>query len=249
MKIWPLMAMTALLVSQAGLAPAQTVDDVVEKHLTAVGGREALGKLTSRTMSGSITLSTPGGDVTGTIEVYAKLPNKSRSVIDVDLSALGAGRVHQDQRFDGTTGYAIDSLNGNREITGDQLEVMRSAGFPTPLLKYKDAGAKVELMGKEKVGAQEAYVLRFTPRTGPAGRMFVGAEDYLLLKTVITINVPQLGSSVEQTVEFSDYRDVNGVKVAYTFRSANQFQTFTITATKVEHNTEIDDKSFSKPAP
>jgi hypothetical protein len=136
-----LVSMTALLVSRAGLALAQAVDDVVEKHLTAVGGREALGKLTSRTMSGSITLSTPGGDVTGTIEVYAKAPNKSRSVINVDLSALGAGKVLQDQRFDGTTAYAIDTLNGNREITGinwsscaarDSRHRCSSTGTPEP---------------------------------------------------------------------------------------------------------------------
>ena len=33
---------------------AQTVDDIIEKHLTATGGRAALTKLTSRTSSGTV---------------------------------------------------------------------------------------------------------------------------------------------------------------------------------------------------
>jgi hypothetical protein len=241
-------ALTALLVLPAAFVHAQTADEIVERTLTAIGGRANLGKLTSRVSTGTISVGTPMGDVTGTIELYNKAPNKTRSLIKIDLSSFGVGQVTQDQRFDGTTGYAIDTLNGNRDITGDQLEVMRSAVFPSPLLQYKDAGAKLELLGKEKVGDRDAYVLRFTPKAGPASRMFVDAENSMLLKTVVTVNVPQLGTSIEQAVEFTDYRDVDGVKVPFRARSINQLQSLTITLTKVEHNKPIEDSVFAKPA-
>ena len=238
---------TALLVLPAVYAHAQTADEIIERSLTAIGGRAALSKVTSRVSTGTITVATPGGDVTGTVELYNKAPNKSRSLVKIDLSNFGLGQVTQDQRFNGTTGYAIDTMNGNRDITGDQLEVMRSTTFPTPLLQYKEAGARVELLGKEKVGDRDAYVLQFTPRAGPASRMFFDAETYVLMKSVVTLNVPQLGT-VEQTVEFSDYRDVDGVKVSFRGRSINQLQSLTIALTKVEQNTPIDDSVFSKPA-
>jgi outer membrane lipoprotein-sorting protein len=243
-----LLTMAALIVLPAARARAQTADDVVEKYLTAIGGRAVLGKLTSRTATGTISVSTPGGDLTGTIELSNKAPNKSRTVIKIDASAFGIGQILQDQRFDGTAGYAIDSLNGNREITGDQLEVMRGGTFPSPLFQYKEAGARVELIGKEKAGDKDVYVLRFTPKTGPASRMFVDAETSLVVKTVVTLNVPQLGTDVEQTIELSDYRDVAGMKVPYRVRSVNQIQSVTITLTKVEDNVAIDDRVFSKPA-
>ncbi len=241
-------AMTALLVLPGAVARAQTADEVVEKALTAMGGRAALGKLTTRVSTGTITVSTPGGDVTGTVETYNKAPNKSRSLVKIDLATFGLGQVTQDQRFDGATGYAIDSLNGNRDITGDQLEVMRSTIFPTPLLGYKEAGARVELLGPEKAGDRDAYVLRFTPKTGPASRMFIDAANSMLLKTVITLNVPQLGTDLEQTVELSDYRDVDGVKLPFRIRSVNQVQSLTIAFTKIEQNTPIDESMFKKPA-
>jgi len=243
-----LLTVTALIGLPASSAHAQTADEVVEKVLTALGGRAALGKLTSRTATGTISVTTPVGDLTGTIELYNKAPNKVRTVVKIDASSLGVGQILQDQRFDGTAGYAIDSLNGNRDITGDQAEIMRSSTFPTPLLRYKEEGARAELLGKEKVGDRDAYVLRFTPKTGPVSRQFMDAETYQLVKSVATVNVPQLGASLEQTVELSDYRDVDGVKVPYRTRSVNQVQAVTITFEKVEHNKPIDDASFAKPA-
>ena len=243
-----LSVLAAVLVFVPSVVRAQTADEVVEKALTAMGGRAALGKLTSRTSRGTISVSTPGGDVMGTIELYNKAPNKSRSVVKIDLSNFGVGQVLQDQRFDGTVGYAIDSLNGNRDITGDQLEAMRATTFPTPLLGYKEAGARVELTGKEKVGDKDAYALRFTPKAGPASRIFLDAETYMLVKTIITLNVPQLGTDVEQSSLFSDYRDVDGVKTPFRVQSVNQLQSLTITLTKIENNTPIPDSSFAKPA-
>jgi len=242
------LAVTALIVLPAGPVHAQTADEIVEKYLTAIGGRAALGKVTSRTATGTISVTTPAGDLTGSIELYNKAPNKVRTVVKIDASSLGVGQILQDQRFDGTSGYAIDSLNGNRDITGDQAEIMRGSTFPSPLLRYKEEGARVELLGKEKVGDRDANVLRFTPKTGPVSRQFMDAETNLLVKSVVTVNVPQLGTDLEQTVEMSDYRDVDGVKVPYRTRSVNQVQSLTITFTKVEHNAPIDERSFAKPA-
>jgi outer membrane lipoprotein-sorting protein len=80
----------ALILGCASVAAAQTADDVIEKHLTAIGGRAALAKLTSRTTTGTMTLSTPGGDVAGPIEVQHKQPNKVRTVMKLDLTINGS---------------------------------------------------------------------------------------------------------------------------------------------------------------
>jgi hypothetical protein len=232
----------------AGAAGAQTADEVIEKHLAAIGGREALGKITSRAMTGTIALSTPAGEVSGSIQLFTKVPNKSRSLIKVDLTQFGVGELVVDQRFDGTVGYVLDSMQGNRDITGNMLDNMRNNAFPTPLLTYKAAGAKVELIGKEKVGNRDAFVIQLTPKAGSSSKQFFDAETYMLLKTLTTINVPQLGQDVEQVGEFSEYRAVDGVKVPFTIKSTNPVQAFTITVSSVEHNKAIDDASFVKPA-
>ena len=237
-----------LILSCSRIAAAQTADEVIEKYLAALGGRAALGKLTSRSSIGTMTLSTPSGNVSGSIEVLNAQPNKVRSLIKMDLSSLGAGQMVLDQRFDGTSGYALDSLRGNREITGNQLENMKNSVFPNPFLNYKERGATVELAGKEKVGDRDAYVLIYKPKSGSAARQFIDAETYLPLKIVVSVDVPEMGGPVEQTSELSDYRDVDGVKIPFTVKVTSAIQSFTIAVTKVEHNVKIDDALFSKPA-
>lgn len=226
---------------------AQTADEVIDKSLTAIGGRAALEKLKSRSTIGTITLSTPAGDIQGSIEVLNATPNKTRSLIKADLTALGAGELVLDQRFNGTSGYMLDSLQGDREITGNQLDNMRNASFPHPFLNYKGIGTTAQLSGKEKAGEREAYVVTFDPTSGSVVRQYIDAETYLPLKMVMTVDVPQLGREVEQTIEFLDYREVDGIKIPFRLKATSPVQNFTIAITKVEHNVQIDETLFSKP--
>jgi len=236
----------ALIVAFTLHASAQTADEVVERTLVAAGGRAAHAKLRSRRASGTIALGTPAGEISGTIETLNETPNKARTLIDVDLSPLGAGKLIFDQRFDGMNGYTLDSLQGNREITGAQLETMRAGSFPNPLLNYKELGATVRLADREKVQDRDALVLVLEPPSGAPVRYYIDAETYLVLKNVIKLDVPQFGE-IEQTSEFADYRVVDGVKLPFHVRTTSSVQNFTIIVTKVEHNVRIDPALFVKP--
>jgi outer membrane lipoprotein-sorting protein len=237
----------ALILASGRIAAAQTADDVVEKYLAAIGGRAALAKVTSRSTTGTITLSLPNGPVSGTIEILNQQPNKVRSVTKLDLTSLGAGQLTREQRFDGTGGYVLDSMQGNREITGSQLDNLKNAVFPTPLLTYKERGATVELAGKEKINGRDAYVLVLKPKTGPVVRHFFDAETYLPAEIVVKVDVPEAGGEVEQTSDLSDYRVVDGIKIPFAIKVSSAIQSFTIAVTKVEHNLKIDPALFAKP--
>jgi hypothetical protein len=232
----------------AGAAGAQTADEVIEKSLAALGGRAAHAKIKSRSTVGTIVLSTPGGEISGTIEVLNAVPNKTRTLIKADLSSLGAGALVMDQRFDGSSGFVLDSLQGNREMTGGQLESMRNNSFPHPFLDYKQKGTSAQLKGKEKVGDREAFLLIFDPISGPEVRQYVDAANFLPLRAVISIDVPELRQSVEQTAEFLDYKELDGVKLPYRIRASSSIQNFTVTISRMEHNVAVDQTLFVKPA-
>ena len=187
------------------------------------------------------------GDLAGTVEVFAKAPNRSRVLVEMDGSALGIGRIVSDQRFDGTSGYVLDSVTGDREITGSQLDTLRNGYFPTPLLDYRDKGFTLELTGKETIGPRTSYALRLTPKSGPPIRLYVDAESFLMLRTATTVNVPELGGDLDQVVDFSDYREVDGIPLPRSVRSTNPAQTITAVLTDVKHNVEIEDASFARP--
>jgi hypothetical protein len=236
----------ALILTCGRITAAQTADDVVEKYLAAIGGRAALAKITSRSTTGTIALSLPTGPVSGSIEILNQRPNKTRTLTKLDLSSLGAGQLTREQRFDGTTGYVLDSLQGNRELTGNQLENLKNTMFPTPLLTYQERGATVELAGKEKVDGRDVYVVIFKPKTGSVVRQFIDAETYLPARIVVKVDTPEAGE-VEQTSDLSDYREVDGIKIPFTIKVSTGPQSFTISVTKVEHNVKVDEALFSKP--
>jgi outer membrane lipoprotein-sorting protein len=235
------LAVTPVFVSAAS---AQTADQIVEKYLAAVGGRDALEKLTSRRATGTATVTTPGGDLKGPLEIDTKAPNKTHVHITLDLSALGAGTAEVDQRFDGTAGLMSNSAAGDTPITGSQLDFMRNNTFPTPLLHYKDSGARLEIQPEETIGGRRAVVLLVTPKVGPPVKMYFDAENFLLLRTVVHVSNAALGTDVDQVSDLSDYRTADGVKVAFKILQDNGAQQLTLILTKVEHNVPLDDSIF-----
>jgi outer membrane lipoprotein-sorting protein len=237
----------ATLVS-ATTVSAQTADEVIEKHLAAIGGRAVLAKMTSQVAKGTVAVSTQGISLPGTVEIYRKSPNKARSLVRIDLSAAGGTEVVVDQRCDGKTAFVSNSMQGDREITGPQLEGMLNAHFPSPLLAYKEAGAKVELLGRETVFGREAFVLQFTPKTGPASKNYFDAETFLLVRNVTTLVVPEAGGPMDQSTDFADYRNVSGMKLPFRVTQNTTAQTMTITLTSIELNAAVDDTMFARPA-
>src|SRR6187402_2005460 len=123
----PVVALVLTRASAAqGAAAAQDPDSVIEKFLAASGGRDAISKLTSRRSTGTVAVSTPAGDIQGTIQIEGKAPNKTRVVIVLDLSAMGAGSMTIAQKFDGVAGIVMNSLQGNSEVTGMMLDSMKN---------------------------------------------------------------------------------------------------------------------------
>lgn len=242
-----------LLVGAALFAPAiqavssfqaPTPDAVIEKYLAALGGRDALGKLTSRRATGTVALNSGGTDLNGTYEHSAKAPNKVRVLIKLDLSAMGVpDPMMIDQRFDGAAAMNMNSMQGDTPITGSQLEHMKNNAFPSPLLNYKTNGMKFEMLPKEQVAGRDATVLVATPKTGPSMKLYFDPESGLLVRSVVRLNVPEQGE-IEQVSEPSDYRAVDGVKIPFKIVNTSPNQTVTITITKVENNIALDDAIF-----
>ena len=176
-----------------------------------------------------------------------KAPNKSRSYFKLDLSQMGAGELVIDQRCDGKSAYAMNSMQGDREITGNQLQGMLNERFPSPYWTTSRPEPRSKLVGKDTIGTRAVYVLLYTPKLGPSSRQFIDAETFLAVRSVIKVEMPD-GSETEQTSDLEDYRTVDGVKEPFTIKVSSVAQAFTISLAKLEHNVPIDDAMFSRPA-
>lgn len=246
MRIAQRAAAVILVLCSAQISSAQTADEIIEKSIAAMGGRAAFQKIKTRAMSGALMLSTPAGEIPGTIEITNALPNKTRTLIKADLSAFGAGQLSIDQRFNGTTGYVLDSLQGNRDLGASEADNMRANVFPHPFLDYKGMGISVKSKGRIKVGDRDTFELQFETPTGSVIGQFLDAETYMPVQTVLHVNLPQVGD-LEQTARPSEFREVDGVKVPFKLQVSTSLQAFTIQFAKIEHNIVVDEKLFEKP--
>lgn len=239
-------AAVLVVLAWASASAAQTADEIIEKSIAAMGGRAAHDKIKTRVASGELSIGTPLGDIAGTIEITNAAPNKQRTLIKADLSSINAGQLEIDQRFDGAAGYVMDSMQGNRDITGSQLDNLKAQGFPNPFLTYKENGTSVKVGAKEKIGEKDAYLLTFEPPSGFPIKTYVDATSFLPVRTIIRAEVPQMGE-MEQIIEPLEYRDVDGIKVPVKLRMTNAVQSITMTFSKVEQNVAVDEKLFVKP--
>ena len=244
----PVFCSLLLIPALTGVASSQalTADQIIEKHLTALGGREALGKITSRRATGMVSVATPMGPLGGPIEMITKAPNKMRVDIRIDTTSVGGpGEMVITEMFDGTNGMSVNSMTGDTPMSGDQLAAALNNFFPSPLLKYKELGLSPTLEPSQQINSKATHVILFKPKNGPAERMFFDAESFLIVRTTSSLTLPQVGLA-EVLSEPSDYRAVDGVKVAFKLAQTAGEQTVTMTFEKIENNVALDDARFGK---
>ena len=215
-----------------------TVDQIVEKHVQATGGKAAIEKLTSRVMKGTIDI--PAMGIKGSTESYAKAPNKFGTNSNID----GIGSFMQG--YDGTTAWEQNPMAGYRVMSGSELAlVKREAEFYSDL-KFKQLYPKAVVKGKQKLGDRDVYLVEATPAEGGPEQLYYDVQTGLLARRDFVLDSPQGQMPTETYLE--DYKEVDGVKIPFTIRQTNPAVSFTIKVTEIKHNVPVDDAKFNKPA-
>jgi hypothetical protein len=231
-----------LLLGAAFLAPAAqdtlSVDELIEKHIAAVGGREALSKVSSVVMTGSFEL--PAMGASGTITIYQKAPNKRLSVINID----GFGEIFQG--FDGERGFSISPM-GSIDMTGQMLEDAKRDATMHAELHLKELYPKIEVKGKGKAGDRDAWIVVMTPEKGNPVTAWFDAETFLMLKTSGVRVTDQGEAEIES--EFGDFREVpeTGMKAPHLIRQKLPVGEVILRITDIKANVDIPDSKFAKP--
>jgi outer membrane lipoprotein-sorting protein len=231
------LALAVAVARPAAQTPAPTIDQILDKFLTALGGRAAVEKVTSFTAKGTIEIVDAG--LTGTYEQYQKAPNKSAIVINLD------GMGIQRDAFDGTMAWAEDPQNGIREKSGQELiDSKRSAIFPREV-KLKTIYPTMTIKGHETVGGKDTYLVEATPADGAPVRFYFDVESGLLVRQ-IAMRITAMGL-VQVDTTYDDFRAVDGVKRAFMIRQVTPLYTAVVRLNEIKHNMPVDDATFKKP--
>ena len=214
-----------------------TADEILDEYVKASGGKAAIEKLTSRETKG--TFEVPALGASGTLEGYAKAPNKILMIITIPAF----GTIQQGS--DGTIAWEENPQVGMRELSGSELEARKRDTDFYRIIHLKDLYPKRTLKGIEKVGDQEAYVVELTPSEGSSEKMYFDKESRLLIRHELERESPQGKITIETRLE--DYRDVDGVKLPFLLHQSLPMMSWDIKFEQVKHDTTIDDAKFKKP--
>ncbi len=227
--------------ASAESAVKMTVDELHRKTVEALGGEAAWRKLTTRYTETDIDLVHQG--VQARALSWAKAPN--RSATEMTFTAIGKTIANGWEFFDGKRGVETYSFAPESNYEGKRLDDAKlQYDFYGPL-DWKTHYKKVEITGIQKVNGEDAYAVAFEPTAGTAFREYYSTTTHLLLKREGVVPSSTSSQQLPYSVTYSDYREVDGIKLP--FRTVNNTITNgdTVTTLKVvKHNIPVDDKLF-----
>jgi hypothetical protein len=215
-----------------------TADQVLERYIEAIGGRAARAKVSTLVAKG--TVEYVGVPLSGTIEVYAKAPDKILEVMTIP----SAGSLMRG--YDGVTGWASNPREGSRVLTGAELaSVKRSAAFNGDV-EWQGLFKSVTVASVEHFSGRDYYILEFAPFEPSEGvqRRYYDADTFLLTRMEGTLGDARGGESL--TITLSDYRRVNGVLMPFASETRTSRFTMKITLKSATFNTPIALSKFKK---
>ena len=247
-----LACLLALAAAASAPAPrARAVDklkpeEIVAKHLEAIGPALTRESITNRVVSGTV-VATFRAPAMGVAQGRAVLFSRG------EKNALG-------MVFDGVTNYPHDKIGfdgedvstsfvtpGRRSTLGEFLLTNKGVvkqglvggvlSQSWPLLDLESKKPKLESGGTKKVGDRPAYVLKYLPRGGLdlSVSLYFDAETFQHVRTEYTRSIAaQMGANPEASArqlesryrmveDFSDFRKEGGLMLPHKYKLALEF--------------------------
>jgi len=242
-----------------------TAAEIINKHLEAVGGKQALAKLKSRVAIGTVRKE---NEPEVRMAIVSESPNRVSAVYVFE-------RFDWQMTYDGKKPFVRGGPMLPRDFTPiqDKYNEMLSSGLMfnsislyNLLLDSESNGVKFEAKGTKKIKNRLAYVVE-VKKGKVSARLYFDAENFMWVRTEYgraSISKPMqpftnesvYHSEDEMSVDFyfdtSDFREVDGVKLPFKFEQVVTYPilkqkkagTVSGTISEYQHNVRIDPKMF-----
>lgn len=227
------LGITGLASRAAMAADAPTPKEIVDKYVEATGGKAKWEGLKSRTAKGSLNVVNMG--MTGSLTQYVQ-GDDAKMVMALDgfgefLNGMKDGKV-----------WSSSMMTGDLLVEGAEAEAAKQQFDLQQWLHWEKYYPAAETVGEEAVGDKTAYKVLFTPAEGEAVTHWFDKESGLLIQTF----GPGMGGP--STTTYKDYKEVNGLTVAFAQAIEGANGPIEMTFETIELNTDIDPANFEVPA-
>ena len=227
-----------------GARVTATADQILDKYVQAIGGAQALAKLTSFTAKG--TYEGFDSDFANVpVDLYAKGPNQRALVahmVSGDSSTVYDGREAWHAAPRDLSPVAMIPLVG-ADLIGARVDAQLT--FPAGIKQFL-TGWRADFPAVT-IDDKPVFVVQGTADRVPVKLYFDKMSGLLVRQTRYA---PTAVGTVPLHVTYSDYRDVPGVgvKMPFTFQMTWVDGQYTVNLESVQPNGPIDAGRFAKPA-
>lgn len=240
MKTIKSVLLVGLLFVTSYVSNAQTADEIVEKYIKNIGGRENFEKLESFKMA----LVTNYGGMEIPVEVFNNKSGKMYVKINFQ------GKDITQLAFDGKKGWSTNFMTMKPEEMDSETSaniLSEAKDFPDPFLNYKEKGYSVEMLGKETKEGTECFKIKLTktPKMVNGQKVenvtfyYFETENFVPIMSETEIEEgPMKGEMSTSTM--GDYQEVEGMFFPFSMNQGGQ----AMTVKKIEINPTVDDSVF-----
>lgn len=191
-------------------AQGQTMEDIISKHVQAMGGREKIITLSSALMTGTFTAM----GATSPINITTTKKHMIGSRIDID-----ADGVNNYQVITPENGWIFTPIQGDKEprpLADDQVKALQvQLDLHGPFINHREKGIKIEMAGKDSVEGALYYKLKVTSPNTNVTLYFINSKSGLIDKS--STKMIQFGKLEDVETTYSDYKqNADGYWFAYT---------------------------------
>ena len=230
-----------LFLAIVSFSNSQTVDDIINKNITAQGGLDKINSIKTMKISGKIS----GG---GMDFPFTQTLRESNGML-MEMTIQG---MTMKQGYDGTTAWMINPFQGSKKpekMPKEQEKYMKEqTEIEGQLVNYKEKGSTAELLGKEDMEGSEVYKIKLTDKDGDVTIYYIDASSYLVLRQESKRKIKE--KEILSTITMGDYKSVDGFMVPHSveIKSSNeQMGTQNVIIEKVELNITVEDDIFKMP--
>jgi hypothetical protein len=226
--------LVALLLG-AFITNAQTADEIINKYLDAIGGRETLQKI--KTVHIESQMQMMGNELPSVTTVVDGKGFRSES----DINGQKIIQVYTDK-----DGWTVNPMTGSPDpqpMNEDQYKAGHEQIYIISFLNYAERGIKAELEGREKVGEVNAYKVKMTDKDSSSTTYYFDPSTFYILQ--LTKAVEMMGQPADLKVAFSDFKKMDSGWVMPQ-QVDTDFGQFAMTAKikKIDVNVPVDDSIF-----
>ncbi len=223
-----LLAMASVLT-----AKSQTLDEIIDKNIAAMGGKDKLLALNTLTMEGSLSMNGQS------LAVKVAQANNKGSRIDITVNGIDNFIIQTKD-----SGWTFFPIQGQTKAEATPPTVVKenvdALDIQSVLLNYKEKGHTVELVGKDDVDGTECFKIKVVTKSGMQQTFFIDPSNYYIIKVVTKTKAN--GQEQEQAQAFSNFKKLDN---GYVFPlSLTGFGPGELKITKVDVNPTLDQSIF-----